>query len=147
MAGVDSEFDGMARPLPGAKIGYLPQEPSLDEFETVQEAINQAVQSSRDVLDQYNELSLKLADPDLSDSQMQETMDKIETLTNKIEAGNLWELDRVVERAMDSLRVPPGDATIRTLSGGRNDAQLCVSCCWVPQTCFFWMNQLTTWMR
>ncbi|KAG7360985.1 ABC transporter ATP-binding protein [Nitzschia inconspicua] len=118
MAGVDSEYDGLARPLPGAKIGYLPQEPSLDEFETVQEAIDQAVQSSRDILDQYNELSLKLADPDLSDSQMQETMDKIESLTNKIDAGNLWELDRVVERAMDSLRVPPGDASIKNLSGG-----------------------------
>jgi energy-dependent translational throttle protein EttA len=118
MAGVDTEFDGLARPLPGAAIGYLPQEPSLDQYETVQQVIDQAVQSSRDILDKYNEMSMKLADPDLSDSQMQETMDSIEKITNQIEAGNLWELDRVVERAMDSLRVPPGDAIIKNLSGG-----------------------------
>ena len=117
MAGVDTEFDGTARPLPGASIGYLPQEPVL-EFETVQECVDQAVQSQQDILDQYNQLSMKLADPDLSTDDMNKIMSQTDQLTNQIEAGNLWELDRVVERAMDSLRVPPGDAKIANLSGG-----------------------------
>ena len=118
MAGVDQEYDGLARPLPGASIGYLPQEPNLEKYETVQECIDEAVKSSRDILDKYNDLSLKLADPDITDDDMQQTLDKIETLNDQIEAGDLWELDRVVSRAMDSLRVPPGDATISKLSGG-----------------------------
>lgn len=117
MAGVDTEFDGTARPLPGASIGYLPQEPLL-EFDTVQECIDEAVQSSQSILDEYNELSMKLADPDLSDDEMTKTLEKIDELTRTIEAGDLWELERVVERAMDSLRVPPGDAKTAVLSGG-----------------------------
>ncbi|KAL3922978.1 MAG: hypothetical protein SGILL_001915 [Bacillariaceae sp.] len=118
MAGVDTEFDGMARPLPGASIGYLPQEPDLERFETVQDCIDEAVSSSQKILDEFNELSLKLADPDITDDQMQTAMNKIETLNDQIEAGDLWELERVVSRAMDSLRVPPGEARISTLSGG-----------------------------
>lgn len=117
MAGVDSEYDGLARPLPGASIGYLPQEPKL-EFETVQECIDQAVKSSQDILDKYNELSMKLADPDITDDEMTETMESLEKMNDQIEAGDLWELDRVVSRAMDSLRVPPGDAKTAVLSGG-----------------------------
>lgn len=117
MAGVDKEFDGTARPLPGASVGYLPQEPDL-EFETVQECIDDAVQSSKAVIDEYNTLSMKLADPDITDDEMTATMAELETLNDQIEAGNLWELDRVVERAMDSLRLPPGDAKTAVLSGG-----------------------------
>ena len=88
MAGVDTEFDGTARPLPGASIGYLPQEPEL-EFETVQECINQAVASSQAILDQYNEESMKLADPDISDEEMAATMEKLEKLNDQIEAGDV----------------------------------------------------------
>ena len=117
MAGVDTEFDGTARPLPGASIGYLPQEPVL-EFETVQECVDQAVQSQQAILDKYNELSMRLAEPDLSTDDMNKIMSQTDQLTNQIEAGNLWELDRVVERAMDSLRVPAADAKIANLSGG-----------------------------
>jgi len=117
MAGLDTEFDGIARPLPGASIGYLPQEPIL-EFETVQECIDSAVASSRAVLEEYNELSMKLADPDITEDEMTSTMTKLESIGDKIEAQDLWELDRTVERAMDSLRVPPGDAKTEVLSGG-----------------------------
>lgn len=66
MAGLDEEFDGTARPLPGASIGYLPQEPTL-EYETVHECIDAAVASSRAILDEYNELSMSMADPDITD--------------------------------------------------------------------------------
>ena len=117
MAGVEKEFDGTARPLPGASIGYLSQEPEL-EFETVQECIDDAVKSSKAILDSYNDMSMKLADPDITDEQMTETMEGLEKLNDQIEAGNLWDLDRVVERAMDSLRLPPGDAKTAVLSGG-----------------------------
>lgn len=117
MAGVDGEFDGTARPLPGASIGYLSQEPEL-EFETVQECIDEAVKSSQAILDGYNELSMKLADPDITDDVMTQTLEKLEVLNDQIEAGDLWELERVVSRAMDSLRVPAGDAKTAVLSGG-----------------------------
>jgi sulfate-transporting ATPase len=117
MAGVETEFDGTARPLPGASIGYLSQEPELG-YDTVQECVDDAVKSSQAILDDFNALSMKLADPDLSDEEMQSIMSKTEALTNQIEAGNLWELDRVVSRAMDALRVPAGDAKTATLSGG-----------------------------
>uniref|UniRef100_A0A7S2W772 ABC transporter domain-containing protein n=1 Tax=Eucampia antarctica TaxID=49252 RepID=A0A7S2W772_9STRA len=118
MAGVEKEFDGTARPLPGASIGYLPQEPQLDQFETVQDCLDAAVKSSRDVLEKYNDMSMKLADPDLTEDEMTQTMADLETISDEIEAGNLWELDRIVERAMDSLRLPPNDAVISVLSGG-----------------------------
>ena len=117
MAGVDKEFDGTARPLPGASFGYLPQEPEL-EFETVQECIDDAVKASKAIVDKYTELSMKLADPDITDDEMTQTMEDLEKTNTQIEAGDLWELDRVVERAMDALRLPPGDAKTAVLSGG-----------------------------
>mmetsp|Transcript_32822 Transcript_32822/g.79437 ORF Transcript_32822/g.79437 Transcript_32822/m.79437 type:complete len:665 (-) Transcript_32822:48-2042(-) len=117
MAGIEKEFDGTARPLPGASIGYLSQEPVL-EYETVQECIDSAVASSKAILDKYNELSMSMADPDITDEAMTSAMNQLETIGDKIEAENLWELDRTVERAMDSLRVPPGDAKTAVLSGG-----------------------------
>jgi len=117
MAGLDGEFDGTARPLPGASIGHLSQEPDLP-FDTVQECVDEAVSSSRAVLDQYNALSLKLADPDITDDEMTSVLAKLETLNEEIEAGDLWELDRVVSRAMDALRCPPKESKIAPLSGG-----------------------------
>jgi len=117
MAGVDEEYDGLARPLPGASIGYLSQEPVL-EFPTVQENIDEAMKSSQAILDEYNEKSMKLADPDITDDEMTKILEDIEKLNDQIEAGDLWELDRVVSRAMDSLRVPSGDALVENLSGG-----------------------------
>lgn len=117
MAGIDNEFDGTARPLPGASIGYLAQEPELP-FETVQECVDDAVKASQKIIDEYNEQSVKLADPDITDEDMTAIMARMEDLNNQIEAANLWEIDRVVSRAMDSLRVPPGDAKVSVLSGG-----------------------------
>jgi ATP-binding cassette ChvD family protein len=117
MAGLETEYDGIARPLPGASIGYLSQEPIL-EYETVKECIDAAVSSSRAILDKYTELGLKMAEPDISDDEMTSVMNEMERIGDKIEAENLWELDRTVQRAMDSLRVPPGDAKTLVLSGG-----------------------------
>ena len=74
--------------------------------------------SSRAILDKYNELSMSMADPNISDEEMTSAMNQLEQIGDKIEALDLWELDRTVERAMDSLRVPPGDAKTAVLSGG-----------------------------
>ena len=149
MAGIDKEYDGLARPLPGASIGYLPQEPVL-EFDTVQECIDDAVSSSRAILDEYNELSMSMADPDIDDEKMNSVMSQLESIGDKIEALDLWELDRTVERAMDSLRCPPGDAKTAVLSGGeKRRVSLCqlllgshdmllldeVCCCCVASIC------------
>ena len=117
MAGVDTEFDGVARRMKGISVGYLPQEPKL-EHATVQECVDEAVASSQVILDEYNSVSMKLADPDLSEDEMNAIIAKTEELTNRIEAANLWELERTVSRAMESLRVPAGEAATATLSGG-----------------------------
>jgi len=117
MAGVDTEYDGTARPLPGISVGYLPQEPVLPH-DTVQECVDDAVQSAQAILDEYHRVSMRLAEPDLTEEETAKIMAQTEQLTNQIDAGNLWELDRVVSRAMESLRVPPGDALAQTLSGG-----------------------------
>ena len=88
------------------------------EYATVQENIDQGVKSSQLILDAYNEKSMKLADPDITDEIMTTVLAQLETLTEQIDAGELWELERVVSRAMDSLRVPSGDALVANLSGG-----------------------------
>lgn len=76
------------------------------------------MKSSQAILDEYNEKSMKLADPDITDEEMTQILEDIEKLNDQIEAGDLWEMERVVSRAMDSLRVPPGDALVENLSGG-----------------------------
>uniref|UniRef100_A0A7S1U3D9 ABC transporter domain-containing protein n=1 Tax=Phaeomonas parva TaxID=124430 RepID=A0A7S1U3D9_9STRA len=116
MAGVDKEFDGVARPLQGAKIGYLAQEPEL-EGETVMDCIEPAIESSRKLLQDYEDLGVKMSE-DLSPEDFEKVCDDMAKLGDKIEALNLWELDRTVERAMLSLRVPPKDAKADVLSGG-----------------------------
>lgn len=87
-------------------------------YETVQECVDDAVKASRATLDEYNALSLKLADPTIDEETMAKTMEAMERMNDRIEAGNLWDLDRVVSRAMDALRLPPGDAKTAVLSGG-----------------------------
>jgi len=116
MAGVDKDFDGTAEPSKGITVGYLPQEPTLDG-ETVGESIDKGVEKGRALLKEFDALSAKLSEP-LDDEEMTETMEKLSETQEKIEAGNLWELDRVVERASLALRCPPSDAKNDVLSGG-----------------------------
>jgi ATP-binding cassette ChvD family protein len=117
MAGEDTDFMGTARPAKGTRIGYFPQEPRLDHWETVDECIQDAVAESQAVLDRFNELSLKLGE-DLAPDEMEAVLEEQARVQDRIEAANLWELDRLVELAMDAMRLPPGDARITTLSGG-----------------------------
>jgi ABC-type multidrug transport system fused ATPase/permease subunit len=102
MAGVEKEFEGIAVPMPGASVGYLPQEPVL-EGETVIDNINLGVKKSQDLLDKYNELTVKCGEV-LPDDEMNKVMNELTELQNKIDAGNIWEIDRVKQRAIDALR-------------------------------------------
>jgi sulfate-transporting ATPase len=117
MAGVDKDFAGEAFPAQGTRIGFLPQEPKLDDKKTVLEIVEEAVAPQRAILTKYEELSANWSD---------ENADELGRLQDQIDAQNLWELDRHVEVAMDALRLPPGDASVSTLSGGeRRRVALC----------------------
>lgn len=117
MAGVDTDFMGTAKPAKGVRIGYFAQEPHLDPEKTVEQCVEDGVAESRAVLDRYNELNMKLAE-ELDPDEMQTVLDELDVVQNKIDAGNLWELDRTLEIAADALRLPPGDAIVENLSGG-----------------------------
>jgi sulfate-transporting ATPase len=117
MAGVDKDFMGEARPLPGIKIGYLPQEPQLDPTKDVRGNVLEGVRAQQALLDQYNEISAKFAEP-MDDEQMNRLLEKQGTLQERIEALGLWELDHKIDLAMDALRLPPGEADVSKISGG-----------------------------
>ncbi|GAC1366453.1 MAG: energy-dependent translational throttle protein EttA [Polyangiales bacterium] len=125
MAGVDTTFLGEAKAHPGTKIGYFAQEPELGDAKTVREAVEQAVAEPRAMLTRFEELSAKLGE-ELSDDEMDKVLAEQGKLQDKIDAANLWELDRTVDIAMDALRLPPPDAEIEHLSGGeRRRVALC----------------------
>lgn len=125
MAGIDTEFDGEARPQSGIKIGYLPQEPELNPEKNVRENVEEAVAEIKALLTQFDEISMKFAEP-MSDDQMNKLLDEQSQLQEKIEAANAWDLDRTLEIAADALRLPPWDADVTTLSGGeRRRVALC----------------------
>ena len=125
MAGVDTDFLGDARPLPGTKIGYLPQEPQLDPTKDVRGNVEDGVAHLRKILDDFNDISMKFAEP-MDDAQMEKLLDKQGRLQEQIDHLGLWELDHKLDMAMDALQVPPGDADVTTLSGGeRRRVALC----------------------
>ena len=123
MAGVDHDFTGEAWPAEGTRVGYLPQEPKLDENKTVREEIEEAVKDVRQLLVRYEEVSNAMGD---EDADFDALMEEQAALQDKIDATNAWELDRRLEIAMDALRVPPADQRVATLSGGeRRRVALC----------------------
>jgi energy-dependent translational throttle protein EttA len=125
MAGVDKDFLGDARPLPGTKIGYLPQEPQLDPAKDVRGNVEEAVAEQRGLLRQFEEISARFAEP-MDDDEMTRLLEKQGNLQERIDALGLWELDHKVDIAMDALRLPPGDADVARLSGGeRRRVALC----------------------
>ncbi len=117
MAGVDQEFDGEARPQPGIRIGFLPQEPELDDEKTVREVVEEGVAEVSDLLKKFDEVSMKFAEP-MSDDEMNDLLQEQADLQEAIEASNGWELERTLEVAADALRIPPWDDKIVHLSGG-----------------------------
>ena len=117
MAGADQEFDGRAAPLKGTTIGFLPQEPALDNEKTVRENVEQAFADLKKMIEEFNEVSAKMAEP-MSDEEMEKAMEKMGRLQDQIDASDGWELDRQVEVAMDALVLPADDQKAGTLSGG-----------------------------
>jgi ATP-binding cassette ChvD family protein len=117
MAGVDTDHDGEARPQPGIRIGYLPQEPELDESKTVREVVEEGVGEVRALLNRFDEVSMKFAEP-MDDDAMNALLAEQAELQEAIENANGWELERTLEVAADALRLPDWDARVEHLSGG-----------------------------
>ncbi|MCP4188912.1 MAG: energy-dependent translational throttle protein EttA [Gammaproteobacteria bacterium] len=115
MAGVDKEFNGEARPQTGINIGYLPQEPELDNSLDVRGNVELGVADTKAILNRFNEVSAQFAEPDADFDQLM--MEQAE-LQEKIDAAGAWELDRKLEIAADALRLPPWEAPVKNLSGG-----------------------------
>ena len=125
MAGVDKDFLGDARPLPGTRIGFLSQEPQLDATKDVRGNVMEGVREQQAMLDQFNEISARFAEP-MDDDEMTRLLEKQGNLQERIDALGLWELDHKIDLAMDALRLPPGDADVATISGGeRRRVALC----------------------
>ena len=117
MAGVDDGYRGEAQLKPGATVGLLEQEPQLDESKDVRGNVEDGVRELRDLVDRYNEVAANYSD---------ETADEFARLQDQIDAADLWNLDTMLDTAMDALRLPPGDADVATLSGGeRRRVALC----------------------
>jgi len=117
MAGLDTEFDGEARPQPGIKVGYLPQEPQLDPEKDVRGNVEEGVAETKALVDRFNEISMQFAEP-MSDDEMNALLEEQGKLQDAIDAEGAWELDRKLEIAADALRLPPWDADVSKLSGG-----------------------------
>ena len=117
LAGVDEKFNGETHLAPGHTIGYLEQEPQLEPGKTVREIVEQGVQEHVDLMNEYNALSAKFADP-MTDEEMNRVIEQQGELQEKIDAENIWDLDARIEQAMDALRCPPGDVHVDHLSGG-----------------------------
>ena len=117
MAGVDKEYNGEARPQPELKIGYLPQEPQLDEERTVKENVEDGIREIKDLIDEFNAISDKFAEP-MSDDEMNTLLERQGVLQGEIDAKGGWDIDRTLEIAADALRLPPCDALVKNLSGG-----------------------------
>src|SRR5215212_3479620 len=117
LAGVDKDFGGQISLSPGYTTGYLEQEPKLDESKTVRQIVEQGVASTMELLNKFNAISDKLAEP-MDDEAMNKLLEKQGELQEKIDHIGAWDIDSQLEMAMDALRCPPGDALINVLSGG-----------------------------
>ena len=125
MAGIETEFNGEAWSADGASVGYLPQEPELDPSKDVAGNVMEGVGAIKNLIDRFNEVSAKFAEP-LEDDEMNKLLEEQGELQEQIDAANGWELERTIEMAMDALRCPPGDADVDKLSGGeRRRVALC----------------------
>ncbi|MGZ8752932.1 MAG: energy-dependent translational throttle protein EttA, partial [Acidimicrobiia bacterium] len=123
MAGLDDGYSGEVRLAPGSTVGFLSQEPELDETKDVQGNVTDGLGEVRDLLERFNEVCAAMGEPD---ADFDKLIDEQGRLQEQIDAANGWELERTVEIAMDALRLPPGDADVATLSGGeRRRVALC----------------------
>lgn len=125
IAGLDTSIEGEVVFSPGYSVGYLPQEPVLDNNKTVREVIEEAVADVVDLLKEYEEINNRFSEP-MSDDEMNKLIERQGTVTEMLDHHDAWELDNKLERAMDALRCPPSDERVETLSGGeRRRVALC----------------------
>ncbi|MBU0908695.1 MAG: energy-dependent translational throttle protein EttA, partial [Proteobacteria bacterium] len=117
LAGVDPDFQGRTSISPGLTVGLLEQEPELDQNKTVKEVVEEAVQSTVDLLAEFNHINEKFAEP-MSDDEMNDLIARQGEVQEKLDTLEAWDLDSKLEMAMDALRCPPGDTTVKVLSGG-----------------------------
>jgi ATPase subunit of ABC transporter with duplicated ATPase domains len=117
MAGQDADFVGEAWLADGFTVGYLPQEPELNEDKNVLDNVKEAVQSTQDLLDEFETVSMQMGEP-MSDDELNALLDRQAELQDKIDVVDAWTLDSQLEVAMDALRLPPSDADVKVLSGG-----------------------------
>ncbi len=125
MAGVETEYEGEARPQPGLRVGHLPQEPQLDETKDVRGNVEDGMRETKALLDRFNDISMRFGEP-LSDEEMNALLEEQGRLQDAIDACDGWEIERKLEIATDALRLPPWEADVETLSGGeRRRVALC----------------------
>jgi sulfate-transporting ATPase len=125
MAGVDTDFNGEMVMTPGYTVGYLEQEPVLDDSKTVREIVEQGVQETVDLLEEFNRINAQFAEP-MSDEEMNRLIERQGEVQEKLDARDAWDLDSRLEMAMDALRCPEGDTQVKILSGGeRRRVSLC----------------------
>ena len=117
MAGNDTEFNGELTLSPGHTVGYLEQEPVLDDTKTVKETVEEAVQTTVELMNEFNRINEKFAEP-MSDEEMSRLIERQGEVQEKLDAADAWDLDARLEMAMDALRCPPGDTLVNVLSGG-----------------------------
>src|SRR5436309_13373673 len=125
LAGVDKEFNGEAVLSPGYTVGYLEQEPLIDDSRTVREVVEEAVQETVNLLKEFEEINAKFGE-EMSDAEMTALLERQGQVQEKLDAQDAWDLDSRLEMAMDALRCPPGDTPVEILSGGeRRRVALC----------------------
>jgi ATP-binding cassette ChvD family protein len=125
MAGVDTDHEGEAHLTPGYTVGYLEQEPQLDESKTVRDVVAEGVQETFDLLQEFERINEKFAEP-MDDEAMQKLLEHQADVQSKLDAANAWDIDNRLEMAMEALRCPPGETPIEVISGGeRRRVALC----------------------
>jgi sulfate-transporting ATPase len=125
LSGVDTDYLGKTILSAGYTVGYLEQEPRLDENKTVRQIVEQGVQSTMDLIHEYNKINEKFAEP-MSDDEMTKLCERQGAVQEKLDALDAWDIDSRLEMAMDALRCPPGDTSVKVLSGGeRRRVALC----------------------
>ncbi|MCF8039243.1 MAG: energy-dependent translational throttle protein EttA [Desulfohalobiaceae bacterium] len=117
IAGLDQDFEGETHLAPGYSIGFLEQEPHLDESKTVREVVAEGAKATFDLLDEFESINAGFAEP-MDDDAMQKLLDKQAEVQSRLEAANAWDIDSRLEMAMDALRCPPGETPVEIISGG-----------------------------
>src|SRR6185369_621536 len=125
IAGTDKEFNGEVVFSPGYRVGFLEQEPKLDDTKTVRQIVEEGAQETVDLLKEFEEINARFAEP-MDDDEMNKLIERQGSVQEKLDASDAWDLDSRLEMAMDALRCPPADTPVKTLSGGeRRRVALC----------------------